>query len=95
MSEMTFDRMVEQMTPAIYDSLKQAVSLRKWPDGRVLTAEQVELCLEAVIKYEAEHGVAPDQRVGYLDRSGCGSDGGGESGDERGSDGEETLTWVN
>ena len=61
MSEMTFDKMVQQMTPDIYESLKQAVSLRKWPDGRVLSAEQVELCLEAVIKYEAEHGVSPEE----------------------------------
>ncbi|RAR62108.1 MULTISPECIES: YeaC family protein [Halomonadaceae] len=103
MSEMTFDKMVQQMTPAIYDSLKQAVSLRKWPDGRVLSAEQVELCLEAVIKYEAEHGVSPDQRVGYLDRTSCGSDagsdvGGGSSGNssvESASNGEESLKWVN
>ena len=34
MSDMTFDKMINQMTPAIYESLKQAVSLRKWPDGR-------------------------------------------------------------
>lgn len=93
MSEMTFDKMVQQMTPDIYESLKQAVSLRKWPDGRVLSAEQVELCLEAVIKYEAEHGVSPDQRVGYLDRTSCGSD--ADGGQDSASDGEESLKWVN
>ncbi|OBX37440.1 hypothetical protein A8U91_01806 [Halomonas elongata] len=37
MSDMTFERMIQQMTPDIYASLKQAVSLRKWPDGRFLT----------------------------------------------------------
>ncbi|QJQ95314.1 MULTISPECIES: YeaC family protein [Halomonadaceae] len=83
MSDMTFDKMVRQMTPAIYDSLKQAVSLRKWPDGRLLTPEQVELCLEAVIKYEAEHNVAPKSRVGYLERKSCGSDS------------EDSIKWVN
>ncbi|SDF73376.1 hypothetical protein SAMN05216571_101442 [Onishia taeanensis] len=93
MSEMTFDKMVQQMTPDIYESLKQAVSLRKWPDGRVLSAEQVELCLEAVIKYEAEHGVSPDQRVGYLDRTSCGSD--ADSAQGSASNGEESLKWVN
>lgn len=86
MSEMTFDKMIRQMTPAIYDSLKQAVSLRKWPDGRMLTSEQIELCLEAVMKYEVEHGVAPEQRVGYLEQSGCGSDM-KENGD--------AIKWVN
>lgn len=73
MSEMTFDRMIQQMTPSIYASLKQAVSLRKWPDGRMLTAEQTELCLEAVMRYEAENRVPEEQRVGYLERRTCGS----------------------
>lgn len=83
MSEMTFDKMVQQMTPTIYASLKQAVALRKWPDGRMLSAEQVELCLEAVIKYEAEHDVPPEQRVGYVERSSCSDDG------------EDSVKWVN
>lgn len=88
MSEMTFDKMIRQMTPAVYDSFKQAVSLRKWPDGRLLTPQQLELCLEAVIKYEIEHDVAPEQRVGYLEQSGCGSD--SASGDS-----EDAIKWVN
>ncbi|GHC32121.1 hypothetical protein GCM10008094_26020 [Aidingimonas halophila] len=88
MSEMTFDKMVQQMTPSIYDSLKQAVQLRKWPDGRELSRDQVELCLEAVIKYEIEHQVPESQRVGYLDRSGCGSE------DRHGMK-EDGVTWVN
>lgn len=73
MSDMTFERMITQMTPAIYESLKQAVSLRKWPDGRMLTAEQTELCLEAVIRYEIDNQVPDDQRVGYLEQRTCGS----------------------
>ncbi len=72
MSDMTFERMISQMTPAIYDSLKQAVSLRKWPDGRMLTAEQTELCLEAVIRYEIDNQVPEEQRVGYLEQRTCG-----------------------
>ena len=72
MSEMSFDRMIQQMTPSIYESLKRAVSLRKWPDGRMLTAEQTELCLEAVMRYEVENQVPAEQRVGYLQRRTCG-----------------------
>lgn len=72
MSDMTFARMIQQMTPAIYDSLKQAVALRKWPDGRMLTAEQTELCLEAVMRYEHENNVPEEQRVGYLQQRTCG-----------------------
>lgn len=73
MSDMTFDRMINQMTPTIYDSLKRAVSLRKWPDGRFLTAEQTELCLEAVMRYEAENNVPEENRVGYLEQRTCGA----------------------
>ncbi|MGO2242679.1 MAG: YeaC family protein [Halomonas sp.] len=73
MSEMTFDKMINQMTPAIYESLKQAVSLRKWPDGRRLTPEQTELCLEAVMRYESENNVPEESRVGYLEQRTCGA----------------------
>ncbi|CAO1665567.1 MULTISPECIES: YeaC family protein [Halomonadaceae] len=73
MSEMTFEKMINQMTPAIYESLKQAVSLRKWPDGRRLTPEQTELCLEAVMRYEAENNVPEESRVGYLEQRTCGA----------------------
>ncbi|MDN7133922.1 DUF1315 family protein [Halomonas sp. MC140] len=73
MSEMTFEKMINQMTPAIYESLKQAVSLRKWPDGRRLTPEQTELCLEAVMRYESENNVPEENRVGYLEQRTCGA----------------------
>ncbi len=72
MSDMTFERMIQQMTPAIYASIKQAVALRKWPDGRLLTPEQTELCLEAVMRYEHENQVPEEQRVGYLEQRTCG-----------------------
>lgn len=72
MSDMTFERMIQQMTPAIYQGLKQAVELRKWPDGRLLSPEQTELCLEAVIRYEHENNVPEEQRVGYLQQRTCG-----------------------
>ncbi|MFI0474532.1 YeaC family protein [Halomonas sp. HMF6819] len=73
MNDMSFERMISQMTPSIYESLKQAVALRKWPDGRFLTAEQTELCLEAVIRFEIENNVPDENRVGYLERRTCGA----------------------
>lgn len=78
MSDMTFERMIQQMTPAIYESLKQAVSLRKWPDGRRLTDEQTELCLEAVMRFEAENNVPAENRVGYLEQRTCGAEATGQ-----------------
>ncbi|GAA3907778.1 YeaC family protein [Halomonas cibimaris] len=81
MTEMTFDKMIGQMTPSIYASLKEAVALGKWPDGRRLSTEQVNLCLEAVMRYEVENNVPEEARVGYLRRRTCGggNDGSGVS----------------
>ncbi|MDW5378144.1 DUF1315 family protein [Halomonas sp. HP20-15] len=87
MSEMTFERMIAQMTPTIYDSLKQAVALRKWPDGKRLSDEQTELCLEAVMRYEIEHNVPESERVGYMQGS-CKSQ-------TPGGDGEDSIKWIN
>ncbi|MAM56931.1 MAG: hypothetical protein CMN25_06305 [Salinicola sp.] len=88
MSEMNFDRMVAQMTPEMYQNFKQAIERRKWPDGRRLSAEQTELCMEAVIKYEMIHDVPSAQRVGYLERNECAS--GGHSSAE-----EAAVKWIN
>lgn len=87
MSDMTFDKMVAQMTPAMYDSFKQAIALRKWPDGQRLSQEQTELCLEAVMKYEVAHDIPENERVGYLERGGYGTD------DEAGES--DTIKWMN
>ncbi|HBX35784.1 DUF1315 family protein [Pseudohongiella sp. SYSU M77423] len=56
------------MTPEVHENLKTAVELGKWPDGRKLTAEQLEYCLQAIIAYE-QH-LPEEARVGYIDRTG-------------------------
>ncbi|WP_158774311.1 YeaC family protein [Cobetia sp. L2A1] len=94
MSNMTFDGMVGQMTPAIYESLKQSMQLRKWPDGRVLTPEQVALCMEAVIKYEVHNNVTPESRVGFIDNGTCGPR--DETAEDKAvKDEPEQIKWVN
>ena len=65
---MTYEELISRLDPATYMSLRKAVELGKWPDGRVLSKEQQSLCLEAVIWYEEKHQVPDDQRVGYVDR---------------------------
>lgn len=67
-----FAQMLDNITPEIYENLKRAVEIGKWPDGRKLTREQVELSLQAVIAYEARH-VPKDQRVGYMGPQECSS----------------------
>ena len=64
---MNVEAMLKAMTPEIHAALKRAVEIGKWPDGRPLTSEQKDVCMEAVITYE-HHNVSEDERVGYIDR---------------------------
>ncbi|WP_347331297.1 YeaC family protein [Marinimicrobium locisalis] len=62
---MNYRDLLESITPEIYENLKRAVELGKWPDGRVVTPEQRQHCLEAVIAYEHQH-LPPEERSGYI-----------------------------
>jgi hypothetical protein len=69
--------LLENLTPAIYEALKRAVELGKWPNGARLSDAQRELCLEAVIVYDSRHK-PEEERVGFIhrdDHEHCGSDG--------------------
>ena len=63
---MTLQELIQNMTPDIYSNLRQAVELRKWPNGIRLTEEQVELCMEAVIRFEIQHDMPAEDRVGFM-----------------------------
>lgn len=49
----------------IYERFKTAVELGKWPDGKVLTAEQKQTCMQAMVIWENAH-VAKTERTGYV-----------------------------
>lgn len=66
---MNYERMIETMTPQVYESLKLAVEIGKWPNGDRLTPQQRETSLRAVIAYEAHRNLPQDQRVGFIDRT--------------------------
>ncbi|MEG1077465.1 MAG: DUF1315 family protein [Pseudomonas sp.] len=68
----TFAQMIENITPEIYESLKLAVELGKWADGRKLTTEQKELSLQAVIAWEIQN-LPEEQRTGYMGPQECSS----------------------
>jgi len=68
----TFAQMIENITPEIYESLKTAVEIGKWSDGRKLTAEQKELSLQAVIAWEMKN-LPEEQRTGYMGPQECAS----------------------
>ncbi|RMH38641.1 MAG: DUF1315 family protein [Gammaproteobacteria bacterium] len=42
---------IDALTPEIYEALKEAVEIGKWPDGTVLTEAQREIAMQAVILY--------------------------------------------
>ncbi|WP_286238181.1 YeaC family protein [Neptuniibacter halophilus] len=65
---MTYEELIQAMTPDMHQSLKRAVELGKWPDGRRLTPEQRDICMRAVIAYDLEHKPA-EERVGFIDRT--------------------------
>lgn len=64
---MNFEDVAQQISPDIYRRFKEALELGKWPDGRILTKDQKEICLQAVIVYEAAQRVPEEQRTGYVD----------------------------
>lgn len=61
---MDFQKLMETITPEIYENFKRAVETGKWPDTRPLTEEQKALCLQAIIVYEQR--IPEEQRTGYV-----------------------------
>lgn len=74
---MNLEELVNSITPEVYGNLKTAIELGKWADGRVLTSEQKEHSMQAVIAYELKHFSA-EERSGYVppkSHSHCGGEG--------------------
>jgi len=68
----SFVEMIENITPDIYQSLKLAVEIGKWSDGRKLSQEQRELSLQALIAWEVQN-LPEEQRTGYIGPQECSS----------------------
>ncbi len=67
---------------ATYENLRRALALGRWPDGRPLEPRQREICMEAVLTWEADH-LPPEARTGYIDRGACADAPGGEASVDR------------
>ena len=61
------DAILRFVTPEVHAGLRQAVETGRWADGAPLAREQRELCLQAIIAFEARE-LPPEQRTGYIDR---------------------------
>lgn len=64
---MDFEEILQIMTPEVHEGLRSAVETGRWPDGVRLSREQRELCMQAVIAWDARH-LPPEDRVGHIDR---------------------------
>lgn len=64
---MNYQQMIDTMSPEVYESLRLALELGKWPDGRPLTPQQKEDTMQAVIAWGEKH-LPAEQRIGYIDR---------------------------
>lgn len=82
---MDYQQMIETMTPELYRSLRRAVELGKWPDGRQLSAEQKQHAMQAVIAWGQRY-LPESERVGYIDK-------GHKAGDSCDDPGETPLNW--
>ena len=51
---MDIQQLVQAMTPQIYENLRTAVEIGKWPDGKALSEEQKSNSLQAVLMYQAK-----------------------------------------
>ena len=87
---MDYKQLIESMTPDVYERLKTAVELGKWPNGDRLTAEQRQTCLQAVIAYDQRHKLE-EERVGFIHTKKHDHCGG--NGDVADSDDPKPLKW--
>lgn len=86
-------QLLTSITPDIYDRLKLAVEIGKWPDGQRLTQEQRDLCMQAVISYEHQHMPA-ESHTGFIPpkpHQHCGSEGDSQTAAD--NDTETPLKW--
>lgn len=63
----TVDDLIKTMTPEVFQNMKGALELSRWPDGRKMDKEQKVLCMEALIRYEEMTNMPADQRIGYME----------------------------
>ena len=63
----TFAAILAALNPDIVASFKRAIELGKWPDGRRLSDEQKETCMQAVLVWEMKY-LPEEERTGYINK---------------------------
>jgi uncharacterized protein YeaC (DUF1315 family) len=54
------EELINAITPEAYERLQYAVETGKWPDGAVLTQDQRDSCMQAVMLYQAKYNTNPE-----------------------------------
>lgn len=54
---MDTERLLDAITPEAYEKLTYAVETGRWPDGTMLSKEQRDSCMQAVMLYQSKHNV--------------------------------------
>jgi len=54
------EELINAITPEAYERLQYAVETGKWPEGEVLTQEQRDSCMQAVMLYQAKYNTNPE-----------------------------------
>ncbi len=65
MAENLIQKILESVTPEIYERFKSAIEIRRWPNGVKLTGEQMDTCMQAVVAYEYQN-IPETERTGYV-----------------------------
>ncbi len=59
------DELSTAVTAEVYESFRTAIALRRWPNGKALSEEQMETCMQAVMAYEYLN-LPKESRTGYI-----------------------------
>lgn len=56
---MDVEQLLNAMTPDVYERLIYACETGRWPEGTILSQEQKDSCMQAVMLYQSKHNVDP------------------------------------
>ena len=76
---------IQSMSIETYESLKRAVEVGRWPDGRPVTLQQRQNAMQAIIAWGQLH-LPLEQQLGHIDKA-------EKEGDQCDEPQETTLTW--
>lgn len=52
---MDINKLLESMTPEVFENLQYAVETGKWYNGTLLSQEQRSTCMQAMMLYQSKH----------------------------------------